>query len=138
MDKDKLKQYTDIKCEIKSLQERLAKCRIPDPVHDAVTGSTPYIPYQPHTIHIFGVEYEKHQAKRDRLNRMLMDRLTKCQDLETEVTEFICAIPDSRTRRVFDMRYLDNMSWRAIARALNTSDESYPRKDIHDKYLNNL
>lgn len=137
MDKDKLKQYMDVKCEIVSLGERLHKMRCPDPVHDAVTGSAKEIPFQVHTIHIFGVEFEKYQAKRDRLEIVLTGRIAQCQALEEEVNGFIATIPDSRIRRIMDMRYLDGEPWKTISRALGSHEESYARK-IHDKYLSQI
>ena len=58
--------------------------------------------------------------------------------MKLEIEEFISSIPDSRTRRVFQYRYIDNLNWYQIARRLGKYDESYPRKVIHDKYLEGL
>lgn len=57
---------------------------------------------------------------------------------ETGDRTFISDIPDSRTRRVFQYWYIDNLSWQAIANEDWKLHDSYPRRDIHDKYLEDL
>ncbi len=48
--------------------------------------------------------------------------------MKLQIEEFINNIPDSKTRRVFQYRYIDNLCWQAIARKISKTDESYPRK----------
>ena len=38
-----------------------------------------------------------------------------CEDLKLQIEKFISDIPESRTRRVFQYRYIDNMEWLPIA-----------------------
>lgn len=66
-----------------------------------------------------------------------LDRKSKCEDMKLEIEKFISNIPDSRTRRVFQYRYIDGLSWLQIAMRMNKVHESYPRK-IHDRYLENI
>ncbi|MBW8383971.1 MAG: hypothetical protein K0M69_15810 [Youngiibacter sp.] len=134
---DTLKQYQDLKCEIKELQARLDKMANPTVEHDAVSGSMLEIPYKMHTIHIFGVDHEKYRDKREKLQRLIHRTVGKYEELTLEVSEGITAIEDSRVRRIVSMRYLDGMSWAAISRKLGSHDESYARK-IHDRYFQNI
>ena len=135
--KDLLKQYTDLKQEIKDLEKRIKNLENFKVEHDKVTGSNSEFPYQPRSFTIEGYNIQNI----DRLNKvksLLVDRKDKCEDMKIEIEKFISTIPDSRTRRVFQYRYVDGLSWQAIARRIGKYDESYPRKVIHDKYLEGI
>lgn len=132
-----LTQYTDLQAEIKDLEKRIKKLENFKVEHDIVTGSNSEFPYQPRSFTIEGYNIQDV----DRLNKvksLLVDRKDKCEDMKIEIEKFISTIPDSRTRRVFQYRYIDNLSWQAIAMRIGKYDESYPRKVIHDKYLEGL
>ena len=132
-----LKQYTDLQEEIKDLEKRIKKLENFKVEHDKVTGSNNEFPYQPRSFTIEG--YNINDV--DRLNEtkaLLIMRKCQCEDLKLEIEKFISTIPDSRTRRVFQYRYIDNLSWQAIARRIGRYDESYPRKLIHNRYLESL
>lgn len=132
-----LKQYTDLQAEIKDLEKRIDKLSNFKVEHDKVTGSNSEFPYQPRSFTIEGYNIQSV----DRLNEtksLLIDRKKDCEDMKLEIEKFISNIPDSRTRRVFQYRYIDNLSWQAIARRIGKYDESYPRKVVHDKYLEGL
>lgn len=132
-----LTQYTDLQAEIKDLEKRIDKLSNFKVEHDIVTGSNNEFPYQPRSFKIEGYNIQDV----DRLNKvksLLVERKDKCEDLKLEIEKFISTIPDSRTRRVFQYRYIDNLSWQAIAMRIGKYDESYPRKVIHDKYLEGL
>lgn len=65
-------------------------------------------------------------------------RKTELARLEAEaeeVREFVEAIPDHVTRKVFQLRVYKSRSWLKIAMAIGKSDGSYPRKCIYEKYL---
>ena len=132
-----LTQYTDLQAEIKDLEKRIKKLENFKVEHDKVTGSNSEFPYQPRSFTIEGYNIQDV----DRLNEtkaLLIMRKCQCEDLKLEIEKFISDIPDSRTRRVFQYRYVDGLSWLQIARRIGKYDESYPRKVIHDKYLEGL
>jgi DNA-directed RNA polymerase specialized sigma24 family protein len=132
-----LKQYVDLKEEIKDLELRIKKLNAKkrEAQSDTVVGSNIEFPYNPRVYSITGVNEEAHKEKLDRLNYILIKRKQRCEDLKLEIEEFISTIPDSKTRRVFTLRYIDGLTWLQIARRIERYDESYPRKMIHDKYL---
>lgn len=141
--KNLLKQYKSLQEEIKELDKKIVKTEKKkiQVEHDKVKGSNPYFPYQPRNFTIEGYNYQEADKKQERLNRynkLLIKRKEKCEEMKISIEEFISNIPDSRTRRVFQYRYIDNLSWYKIARRIGKHDESYPRKMIHDKYLENL
>ncbi|MHB9947479.1 hypothetical protein CF055_00045 [Clostridium botulinum] len=138
-----LKQYNDLKVEISELENRIErlenkKIKIKQ---DSVKGSSNVFPYTERKFTIEGYNYPEADKKEERLiklNNLLSKRKNKCEDMKLQIEEFINTIPDSKTRRVFQYRYIDNLSWQAIAARIGKCHESYPRRDIHDKYLNNL
>lgn len=136
--KDFLQQYTDLKAEIKDLENRIRKleAQAEKIERDSVRGSDNLFPYTQRQFHIQGLNVKKQKRIR-RLKKLLAERKDTCEEMKLKIEEFISNIPDSRTRRVFQYRYIDGLSWLQIARKLGKCDESYPRKIIHDKYLEN-
>ena len=131
-----LRQYTDLQQEIKGLEKRIKNLENYKVEHDKVTGSNPYFPYQPRSFTIEG--YNINEVDRvNKIKQLLIKRKNKCEDMKLEIEEFISNIPDSRTRRVFQYRYIDNMEWLPISRRFGKYDESFARK-IHERYLEKL
>ncbi|WP_313758543.1 hypothetical protein [Tissierella sp.] len=140
--KELLKQYNDLIEEIKDLEREIERLEKLDLKHekDKVKGSNPYFPYQLRNFTIEGyniLEEEKINNRISKKKNILYKRKSECEDLKLQIEEFIFRIPDSRTRRVFHYRYIDNLSWQAIAIRIGKTHESYPRK-IHDRYLESL
>lgn len=132
-----LKQYVDLQDEIKDLELRIKKLNAKkrEAQSDTVVGSNAEFPYNSRVYTITGLNEETYKEKLEKLNCILIKRKQKCEDLKLEIEEFISTIPDSKTRRVFTLRYIDGLTWLQIARRIERYDESYPRKMIHDKYL---
>ena len=126
-----LKQYKDLCREIKELENYIKKLENRN-ISDIVAGSNNEFPYQIVNFKIEGL------APTDKLCKVLVERKVKCEQLKIKIEEFISGIPDSITRQVFQYRYIDGLSWQAIAYRIGRHDESYPRKVVHDKYLEGL
>lgn len=131
-----LRQYNDLEKEIKNLEKRIEKLEDYKVEHDKVSGSNPYFPYQPRSFTIEGYNIQDID-KANKLKKVLIKRKCKCEDLKLEIEEFINTIPDSRTRRIFQYKYIDDLEWLPIAMRFGKVHESYPRK-IHDRYLEKL
>lgn len=132
-----LTQYNSLIREIKDLEKRIKKLENFKVEHDKVTGSNSEFPYQPRSFTIEG--YNIQDVDRvNRLKKLLIKRKNKCENMKLEIEKFITEIPDSLTRRVFRYRYIDELNWQAIAMRIGKVHESYPRRDIHDKYLGGL
>lgn len=130
-----MKQYKDLCREIKELENYIKKLEnrnVSDIVSDIVTGSNNEFPHQIMNFKIEGL------AHTDKLRKVLVERKVKCEQLKIKIEEFISDIPDSITRQVFQYRYIDGLGWQVIAYRIGKHDESYPRKMIHDKYLDSL
>lgn len=125
-----LKQYKDLCREIKKLENYIKKLENRN-VSDIVTGSNNEFPYQTMNFKIEGLVHT------DKLREVLVERKVKCEQSKIKIEEFISNIPDSRTRCIFQYRYIDGLTWLQIAMRMNKVHESYPRK-IHDRYLENI
>lgn len=127
MDAETLKEYRYLKREIKSLQERIKLLK--STVSDTVRASNTEFPYQ--EIHI---QIEGEDPRKSSLELILQKRLDVCVDKVIEIERFISSIEDSRTRMIFQRRYVDGWSWAKISRSLGSMDESYARK-IQGRYI---
>ncbi len=128
MDKKTLRQYMDLIKEIQELEKRINKREI---VRDSVRASNPHFPYQSMVVQLEGVEEDKIIEKR---LSILNKRKAKCEKMKLKIEKFIANISDSRTRRIFELRYFYGYSWEKISRTLGSCNESYARK-IHDRFL---
>ena len=131
-----LKQYSSLIKEIKDLEKRIKKLENFKVEHDKVVGSDSEFPYRPRSFKIEGYNIRDI----DRLNKLkevLIERKIKCEELKLQIEKFISNIPDSRTRRVFQYRYIDGLTWQQVSKRIGGYEESYPRK-IHDRYLEGL
>lgn len=116
-----LSQYIDIKDEIREVRAKIDRLeadiqRIEDgeKVVDSVTGGFGGTQH----FRIEGIPYPEYSRKKT----LLYSRKTTLQLLEddlltktNEVEQFIASIPDSRMRRIINLRYLENMSWNKVA-----------------------
>ena len=122
-------QYIYLQKEIQNLQKKINKLQ-GSIVRDSVKGSNAEFPYQEIHIEIEGYDNSPYYR---RLKKTLNKRYKKCVELEIQIQDFIASIEDSRTRLVFELRYIENYSWLRISRELGSYDESYSRK-IHDRF----
>ena len=101
-------------------------------VKDSVTGSSSHYPYIKQHYRIEGVidngEHIRH------LSWLLNRRKDKANELLARIEEFIGKIEDSELRQIFQMRYIDGLTWQRVAEEMGEGGEQYPRKK-HDRYL---
>lgn len=131
MNQKTLIQYQNLVKEIEELKNRISevqKLSSAQVVKDSVSGSNPHFPYQKNIFAIEGIEQTN-----SRQQKILQKRIERCERLKLEIEEFIDTIEDSKTRRVFWLRYIHGYSWERVSRALGGWDESYARK-IHDRW----
>ncbi|MDU1582677.1 MAG: hypothetical protein E6864_02860 [Peptoniphilus harei] len=130
MTKEQLGQYKCLCLEIKELENRLNNLKRQE-VSDKVLASASDFPYNQYELKIQGYEDDKYIEK---IRVRLIRRIRRCKKLRLEIEEFIEEIKDSRTRLVFQLRYIEGKSWVYISRQLGSSNESYARM-IHNRYL---
>lgn len=129
--KEILVQYSDLQEEIKEIQERIAKTEeqitkieSEGSVIDSVRGGNGGFQH----FKIEGFPYPEYSRKKT----LLYARKATLTSLELElletlnsVEEFIASVDDSRMRRIITLRFIENLSWNAVARRIgggNTED----------------
>ena len=124
MDKKKLRQYQSLKREQKMLEDKMEKLneraeRIPT-VAGTVKGSMSAFPYI--ETHMSVVMSEPKQADMiDRQMRINERRREQVDKLLTEIEEFISQIPDSNTRQIFELIYLNGNTQQEVGDKLGYS-----------------
>lgn len=130
MTRQKLDEYRSKKDEIKELKYKLEHLGEGDSgfgysvINDYRTG-------YPHPQAVVGVDW----GKMDRLNGKYHKRIEVLTAECSEVELWIEEIPDSITRRIFRMYYIDGMSQQQIAQAVHLDRSRISRKI--DKFLKN-
>lgn len=114
---ERLKNYRALCDEIMDKKSRL-KSKTAGIV---VSGSSTEFPYTKHAISIEGVTTSEENAK-------LLQKIKTLEQEKEEIEDFVYAIEDSQTRRIFEYRYLlgsHKYTWERIAQILgggNTRD----------------
>lgn len=124
MDKEKLKQYIPLKKELKMLDKKLEKLyarqeNIPE-VLGKVTGSSTDFPYTEVRTTVKMSEPKENDAI-NRLIRIKEKRKEEVNKLLVEIEEFIAEIPDSITRQIFELTYIDGKKQREVAATVRYS-----------------
>lgn len=152
MDKNILEQYIELKEEIRDLRDRidkderrLLKIKEEGVVSDTVKGTRADGTLG--SIRITGYPIPEH----NQVKNMIKKRVAKLHILEdelqnaiNEVDDFIEKVPKSDLRMMLRFRYLDDMTWAAVAMNMN---DRFPKRRIkytedscrmrHDRYLEN-
>ena len=152
MDKNILEQYIELKEEIRDLRDRidkderrLLKIKEEGVVSDTVKGTRANGTLG--SIRITGYPIPEH----NQVKNMIKKRVAKLHILEdelqnaiNEVDDFIEKVPKSDLKMMLRFRYLDDMTWAAVAMNMN---DRFPKRRIkytedscrmrHDRYLEN-
>ena len=131
MDKQTLKQYRALKREINLIDKKLNRLydrqqNIPE-VIGKVTGSSKEFPYteirttvrmaEPRELDQIKILIWKRQQRREVAERKL-----------TEIENFISSIPDSDTRQIFEMIYIDGMKQREVSEKIGLERSGISKK----------
>ncbi len=131
MDKQTLKQYRALKREINLIDKKLNRLydrqqNIPE-VIGKVTGSSKEFPYteirttvrmaEPRESDQIKILIWKRQQRREVAERKL-----------TEIENFISSIPDSDTRQIFEMIYIDGMKQREVSEKIGLERSGISKK----------
>ena len=127
MTKAELEQYRSILREIDEVRARLNAAV----AHDVVTGSDSEYPYVQRHMGVGGVE-------RSSVNAGDMLKLRRLKRQKARIEAFVDGIPDSITRRIFRMRYIDGSyrpTWTKIGRKIGGGNSGDGVRKKHDRYI---
>ena len=142
-DKKILIQYADLQEEIKDLRKRIEKTKYQIAqlekqgiVSDTVRGSRQDGTIGP--IKITGFPDRDYHKRKNTLNLQLMllqEKEDELLELTNEAELYIESIEDSRIRRIFRYRYLDDMRWEKGARRMGGGNNTDGCRRAHDRYI---
>ena len=135
------KERKELKQQRDELLEELLD--VTPPEH--VKGSYPDFPYTMHTVTIPGTtkfrtdpEAAPLWERLDDLDGQIQRYSLRIIQAFGQVLDWIMTIEDSRTRRIFELRYLAGKSWQQIANAFDNTVTADAIRKAHDKILDNF
>lgn len=143
MTKKELSQLYYLNREIKQQQSRvdeleamLSSCT----TQASVQGSGDTAPFTKHSITVRGIDmskyayYSRRKSELAELKRVIELNMQKCWYEQNKLIRYIATIPDSFTRLIFSLRYINGMSWQRIANEIGNNTSDSVRKH-HDRFL---
>lgn len=149
MDKEILIQYADMKEEVKDIRRRIRDLekQIEEiekgdyQVSDSVKATKEYGIFG--NVRVTGIPSPEYSRKKTLLQRrqlILQGKKEELLELLNQVEEYIESIPDSKTRIMFRLYYIDDLNWTQVAHRMYSM---FPKKKItadscrkrHDRYL---
>ena len=123
MTKEQLDSYGSKKAEIKELEIKLREL----PGSESLIGNSVILDYRrgyPQPQSVVGHDYDLEQRRRERWE----ERLESLRAEVVEVEDWIEAIPDSLTRRIFRMHYCEGLRQSKVARKLHMDQTTISKK----------
>ncbi len=138
-----LSQLTDLENEIALLRKEiraLVKERIENQyVSDGVLASSKELPYQQHTQIVRGYSAlpkgKKLAAKIGERKQKLSEELIRREDERLKLEQYIDSIPDSLTRQIFRLRFVEGEKWKDIPVKVGGGNSESAVRMIVDRYL---
>lgn len=121
--REQLEAYWSKKAEIGELIYRLD--HLDD--HDGMIGNSVIMDYRtgyPRPQSVVGYDYKR----AERLRKMYQSRIARLREECLEVEQWVEAIPDSLTRRIFRMYYVEGLTQRQIAERIHVDRSTISRK----------
>lgn len=130
MDKKLLEEYRSNREEMQELRYKLDHLG----EGDSMIGNDVIMDYRdgfPRPQSVVGYDYAREEKLRELYDKQMKRIAAEC----LEVEQWIEAIPDSVTRRIFRMRYVDGMSQKKVAKIIHLDQSRISRKI--EEYLKN-
>ena len=123
MEREQLERYLSQKEEIGELRYKLEHLG----EGDSLVGNSTIFDYStgfPRPQAVIGYDYEKERRLRAQYSTRLSKLRYDCEETEQWVED----IPDSQTRRIFRMYFIDGETYRQIARKMHMDKSTVGRK----------
>lgn len=123
MEREQLERYLSQKEEIRELRYKLEHLR----EGDSLIGNSTIFDYStgfPRPQAVVGYDYNKERRLRAQYSTRLAKLRYDCEETE----QWIEAIPDSQTRRIFRMRFLEGMILEQIGKKMHVDKSTVSRK----------
>lgn len=123
MDREQLERYQSQKEEIRELRYKLEHLG----EGDSMIGNDTIFDYTtgfPRPQAVVGYDYNREDYLREKYRSRLKKLQADCEETE----QWVEAIPDSQTRRIFRMYYLDGMTQKAIGKKMHLERSTVSKK----------
>ena len=123
MEREQLERYLSQKEEIRELRYKLEHLG----EGDSLVGNSTIFDYStgfPRPQAVIGDDYEKERRPRAQYSTRLAKLRYDCEETEQWVED----IPDSQTRRIFRMYFIDGETYRQIAKKMHMDKSTVGRK----------
>ena len=123
MEREQLERYLSQKEEIRELRYKLEHLG----EGDSLVGNSTIFDYStgfPRPQAVIGYDYEKYRRRRAQYSIRLAKLRYDCEETEQWVED----IPDSQTRRIFRMYFIDGETYRQIAKKMHMDKSTVGRK----------
>lgn len=123
MTREQLEQYRSNMEEIKELTYKLEHLD----EGDTLIGNDVVFDYRtgyPKPQSVVGYDYELEARRRGRLENLRAKIQAECDNVE----DFVYGIPDGKTRRIFQLYFLEGLSQERVARKMNMEKSSISKK----------
>ena len=123
MEREQLERYLSQKEEIRELRYKLEHLG----EGDSLVGNSTIFDYStgfPRPQAVIGYDYEKYRRLRAQYSTRLAKLRYDCEETEQWVED----IPDSQTRRIFRMYFIDGETYRQIAKKMHMDKSTVGRK----------
>ena len=123
MEREQLERYLSQKEEIRELRYKLEHLG----EGDSLIGNSTIFDYStgyPRPQAVIGYDYEKYRRLRAQYSTRLAKLRYDCEETEQWVED----IPDSQTRRIFRMYFIDGETYRQIAKKMHMDKSTVGRK----------
>lgn len=123
MTREQLEQYRSNMEEIKELTYKLEHLG----EGDGLIGNDVVFDYRtgyPKPQSVVGYDYELEARRRERLENLRAKIQAECDNVE----DFVYGIPDGKTRRIFQLYFLEGLSQEKVARKMNMDRSRISRK----------
>lgn len=118
-----LKQYTQLKGEIKDIEAELSEFR-KEETTDVVKASLNHFPYTEHSLTVNGC-CELSDEVRNKLITQKQLKKAELEQLRIDIEQYIDSISDSQIRRIIRLKYIKGYSWAKVAKIVkNNSQDS--------------
>lgn len=116
--KEYLQQYRHIQREIEDIDRRMARIRLKYAAPSAINYSD--MPKAHNSEH----DLSDYIAKMDELTNYMISKYTRLRGIEVDIYMRVDRMENQRERELLRFRYIDGMTWTAIAEALDTTERN--------------
>ena len=142
MTKKELSQLYHLNREIEQQKDELARLELKSKnyiLHDTVKGSSAEFPYTQHTIGLYGVVDDvKTRAYSDEiadLKQLIRLNIEKCMIERNRLERYIVTVDDSLVRQILRLRYINGLTWVAVAMHIGGGNTEDGVRKAHDRFL---